>query len=118
MTVDGVTVGAIVACNALGDVVDPETGQVIAGARTADGKALLDTRRALLRGDPLTPMLAGSNTTIGVIATDAVLTKSAGRTASPPRGTTAWRAPSTRCTPCPTATPCSRWAPASAGRWA
>ena len=75
VTVDGVTVGAIVACNALGDVVDPETGEVLAGARTEDGARLLDTRRALLRGDVPKPMLAGSNTTIGVIATDAVLTK-------------------------------------------
>ncbi len=75
LTVDGVTVGAIVACNALGDVVDPETGRVLAGARTADGRALLDSRRALLRGDAPRPMMAASNTTIGVIATDAVLTK-------------------------------------------
>lgn len=75
VTVDGVTVGAIVACNALGDVVDPETGQVIAGARSDDGRSLLDTRRALLRGVQPQPMLAGSNTTIGVIATDAVITK-------------------------------------------
>jgi L-aminopeptidase/D-esterase-like protein len=83
VTVDGVTVGALVACNALGDVVDPETGRVIAGARTADGSALLDTRRALLRGDTPRPMLAGSNTTIGVIATDAQITKvQAGRLAT------------------------------------
>ncbi|MDB5751779.1 MAG: peptidase DmpA [Ramlibacter sp.] len=75
VTVDGVTVGAIVACNALGDVVDPETGHVIAGARSDDGHSLLDTRRALLRGEQPKPMLAGSNTTIGVIATDAVITK-------------------------------------------
>ena len=83
VTVDGVTVGAIVACNALGDVIDPDTAQVIAGARTADGRALLDTRRALLRGEAPKPILAGSNTTIGVIATDAVLTKvQAGRLAT------------------------------------
>nr|WP_240980074.1 P1 family peptidase [Ramlibacter agri] len=83
ITVDGVTVGAIIACNALGDVVDPDTGRVIAGARTADGLQLLDSRRALLRGDAPKPILAGSNTTIGVIATDAVLTKiQAGRLAT------------------------------------
>jgi L-aminopeptidase/D-esterase-like protein len=83
ITVDGVTVGAIVACNALGDVLDPDTGAVIAGARTEDGAGLLDARRALLRGDAPKPMLAGSNTTIGVIATDAVLTKvQAGRLAT------------------------------------
>ncbi|MGV3570234.1 MAG: P1 family peptidase [Ramlibacter sp.] len=75
LTVDGVTVGAIVACNALGDVVDPETGHVIAGARSDDGHSLLDTRRALLRGVLPQPMLAGSNTTIGVIATDAEISK-------------------------------------------
>lgn len=75
VTVAGVTVGAIVACNALGDVIDPDTAQVIAGARTQDGTRLLDSRRALLRGDAAQPILAGSNTTIGVIATDAVLTK-------------------------------------------
>lgn len=75
VTVEGVTVGAIVACNALGDVVDPDTGVPIAGARTADGRQLRDTRRSLLRGELAQPMLAGANTTIGVIATDAVLTK-------------------------------------------
>jgi L-aminopeptidase/D-esterase-like protein len=75
VTVDGITVGALVACNAMGDVIDPDTAQVIAGARSRNGKALLDTRRALLRGEPPKPMLAGTNTTIGVIATDAVITK-------------------------------------------
>ncbi len=75
LTVDGVTVGALVACNALGDVLDPDTAQVVAGARTRDGASLFDSRRALLRGELPLPVLAGSNTTIGVIATDAVLTK-------------------------------------------
>ncbi len=73
--VGGVTVGALVACNALGDVVDPDTGAVIAGARTTDGRSLLDTRRALLAGESPIPILAGANTTIGVVATDAKLTK-------------------------------------------
>ena len=75
ITVNGVTVGALIACNALGDVIDPDTGQVIAGARTDDGLHLRDTRRALLRGDAPQPLLAGTNTTIGVVATDAVITK-------------------------------------------
>src|SRR3990167_8973076 len=75
VTVDGVTVGALIACNALGDVIDPDTAQVIAGARTDDGLRVRDTRRALLRGDPPQPLLAGTNTTIGVVATDAVITK-------------------------------------------
>jgi L-aminopeptidase/D-esterase-like protein len=75
VTVGGVTVGALIACNALGDVIDPDSGEVIAGARTRNGKALADTRRALLRGEAAKPVLAGSNTTIGVVATDAVITK-------------------------------------------
>ncbi len=75
VTVEGVTVGALIACNALGDVVDPDTGQVLAGARTEGGQQLRDTRRALLRGELPKPVLAGTNTTIGVIATDAQITK-------------------------------------------
>lgn len=75
VTVASVTVGALIACNAVGDVVDPDTGRPLAGARAADGLTLRDTRHALLRGEPPHPLLAGSNTTIGVIATDARLTK-------------------------------------------
>jgi L-aminopeptidase/D-esterase-like protein len=75
VTVDGVTVGALIACNAVGDVVDPDTGLPLAGARTEDGRALRDIRRALLRGEPPHTLLAGTNTTIGAIATDAALTK-------------------------------------------
>ncbi|TAM50069.1 MAG: peptidase S58 family protein [Burkholderiaceae bacterium] len=75
VTLQGVTVGAIIACNALGDVIDPATGRVLAGARTANGRALLNSRRAILRGETLHPVLAGTNTTIGVIATDAVVSK-------------------------------------------
>ena len=75
VTVGGVTVGALIACNALGDVVDPDSGTVLAGSRTGDGRALRDTRRALLRGELPQPLLAGTHTTIGVVATDAQLTK-------------------------------------------
>lgn len=74
-TVDGVTVGALVACNALGDVYHPHTGQLLAGARTADGQQLLGGRDALLRGEAPSAILAGSNTTLGVVATDAQITK-------------------------------------------
>ena len=72
---DGITVGALIACNALGDVIDPDSARLLAGARTADGRRLLDSRRALLAGRGPRPILPGTNTTIGVIATDAVLTK-------------------------------------------
>lgn len=75
VTVGEVTVGAVVAVNALGDVVDPDTGQPIAGALRGDGEGLRNSARAALAGDKPWAMLAGSNTTIGVIATDAPLTK-------------------------------------------
>lgn len=75
VTVDGITVGALIACNAVGDVINPDTGQVLAGARTPDGGRLLNSRIALLAGDAPSPLLPGTNTTIGVIATDAILTK-------------------------------------------
>lgn len=75
LTVAGVTMGALVACNALGDVIDPDTGAVVAGDRTRNGKSLLDSRRALLRGEPPKPLLPGTNTTLAVLATDAALSK-------------------------------------------
>ena len=75
ITVGGLTVGALVAVNAIGDVVDPATGEPVAGARTADGTALLGTMQALRRGDVPAHLQAGTATTLGVVATDAVLTK-------------------------------------------
>jgi L-aminopeptidase/D-esterase-like protein len=74
---DGLVVAALVAVNAVGDVIDPTTGQVIAGARTPDGKALADARK-LLRDGSLMRQAAprpGENTTIAVVATNARLTK-------------------------------------------
>ena len=77
LTVAGVTVAALVVVNALGDVVDPKNGRILAGARTtSSGLALQDTVSSLLQGVSTGALSAGENTTIGVIATDAVLTKS------------------------------------------
>ena len=75
VTVGGITVGALVAVNAIGDVIDPSTGRVVAGARTPDGAALFGTMQALLRGELPAPLQPGTATTLGVVATDAVLTK-------------------------------------------
>ena len=75
VTVDGITVGALVAVNAIGDVVDPASGRVSAGARTAVGHALFGTMQALLRGELPAPLQVGAATTLGIVATDAVLTK-------------------------------------------
>ncbi|MQA29317.1 MAG: peptidase S58 family protein [Luteitalea sp.] len=71
---DGLIVAAVVAVNAAGDVIDPATGRVVAGARTPDGKSLADARRLLTSGS-LQPARAGENTTIGIVATNATLTK-------------------------------------------
>jgi L-aminopeptidase/D-esterase-like protein len=74
---NGLVVAAIVAVNAVGDVVDPMTGQIVAGTRTEDGKALADARK-LLRSGALLRRPAprtGENTTIGLVATNARLTK-------------------------------------------
>src|SRR5437868_5693950 len=73
--VGGFTVGAIVAVNAVGDVLDPSTGKLLAGARSPDGKHLFGTTNAILRGEAPGSILNGTSTTIGVVATDARLTK-------------------------------------------
>jgi len=72
--VGGVTLAAMVAVNAVGDVVDPQGGEVIAGPRGADGRPR-STVQALLAGEVPGGALPGSATTIGIIATDARLTK-------------------------------------------
>ncbi len=71
---DGLIVAAIVAVNALGDVIDPSTGKVVAGVRTPNGRDLADAR-VLLRAGAVQPSFIGGNTTIGVVATNATLTK-------------------------------------------
>ena len=73
--VGGITVAALVAVNAVGDVIDPASGRVVAGARSADGTRLLGATAAILRGELPAPFDPGAATTIGVIATDAVLDK-------------------------------------------
>ena len=71
----GVVVGAIVAVNAVGDVIDPATGHIIAGARKPDGSGFLDTMARLREGRPPGERGSGRNTTIGVIATNAIFDK-------------------------------------------
>ena len=71
---DGTVVAALVAVNAVGDVIDPATGAVVAGVRTADGLAFADGR-VLLRSGLIPPRRTGQQSTIGVVATNARLTK-------------------------------------------
>ena len=74
---NGLIVAAIVATNAAGDIIDPETGKVVAGARAADGKSLIDIRKYLRSGafDRGSQPRAGENTTIAVVATNARMSK-------------------------------------------
>ena len=72
---DGVHLGALMAVNAVGDVRDPDTGRLIAGARdAADGHRLIDTGAALAAG-ARPPAFRPVNTTIGLVATTASLDK-------------------------------------------
>ena len=74
---NGLTVAALAAVNAVGDVIDPTTGQVVAGVRTPDGKSLADARKLLRDGSLATAVAprAPENTTIAVVATNARFTK-------------------------------------------
>lgn len=71
---NGLSVGAIVAVNAVGDIIDPDTGHVVAGVRNPDG-GLADARILLRTGQTGARPRAGENTTIGLVATNARLTK-------------------------------------------
>lgn len=71
---DGIVVAALAAVNAFGDVVDPDSGEVVAGTRRSpDSKQFADTALAMKRGarSPRRP----ENTTLAVVATNARLDK-------------------------------------------
>jgi L-aminopeptidase/D-esterase-like protein len=70
---NGLIVAAMVIVNAIGDVIDPATGQIIAGARTQDGRSFADARKMLRQG--AVSFTGAGNTTLGVVATNATLTK-------------------------------------------
>lgn len=72
--VGAITVGALMAVNAIGDVMS-EDGQMLAGARTSDGRSLVGAQARLLAGEGPAKLMTGMATTIGVVATDAALTK-------------------------------------------
>ena len=99
----GATVGALVVVNAFGDIVDPQSGRVLAGARSPNG-GWLDTQRMMETGHSASqpnrgpgrkaggsarrksaadisvqPAYAMQNTTLAVVATDALLTKAQAR---------------------------------------
>jgi L-aminopeptidase/D-esterase-like protein len=73
----GIIIGALVAVNALGDVRDPKTGKILAGARTPDGRSFADTAAQFKAGilQLGSPLSSPQNTTLGVVATNVSLTK-------------------------------------------
>lgn len=81
----GVIVGAIVAVNAWGDVIDPKSGEIIAGLRSGKigplrigGKDQFADTLAMMKkmiGRSVLGLTSRSNTVIGVVATNAKLTK-------------------------------------------
>jgi L-aminopeptidase/D-esterase-like protein len=73
--VGGVQCGAVVAVNALGDVVDIDTGKIIAGILTDDKTALSDTVETMLGEMSSTRNVFSGNTTISCLITNAKLNK-------------------------------------------
>ncbi|GFN36759.1 P1 family peptidase [Tepidimicrobium xylanilyticum] len=69
-------VGAIVAVNALGDIIDPDTGKILAGLLDEEGKKLIGTENIMAAKYSEKKNIFSGNTTIGVIATNGIFTKS------------------------------------------
>ena len=73
---NGILVGAIMAVNSFGSVVDPDTGGVVAGPRNEENTGFYNTLDLITSPDYVRPQpTAASNTCIGVVATNASLTK-------------------------------------------
>ncbi|MBN1956102.1 MAG: P1 family peptidase [Anaerolineae bacterium] len=72
----GLVVGALVAANPFGDVVDPQSGKILAGTRKLRSQELADTLQVMRSWvGKMALQLASNNTVIGVVATNARLTK-------------------------------------------
>jgi L-aminopeptidase/D-esterase-like protein len=73
----GLVVGAIMAVNAFGDVVDPHTGEILAGAQALRGEGFADTLATMkgILGKTALRFAGRSQSVIGVVATNARLTK-------------------------------------------
>lgn len=69
-------VGAIIAVNCLGDVIDPSTGKIIAGVLDKDKKIFADTEKIMISQYDEKKNLFSGNTTIGVVVTNAKFSKS------------------------------------------
>ena len=68
-------VGAMVAVNCLGDILDPLTGEKLAGPLNEDMQTLADTESIMIQNCSEKKNLFTGNTTIGIVATNAAFTK-------------------------------------------
>lgn len=75
LQVGDLQVGAVIAVNCLGDVVDPLTGKIIAGALNEDKSTFVDTEEVMISRYSEKRNLFSGNTTIGVVVTNGKFTK-------------------------------------------
>ena len=70
-----VKVAALAAVNPLGFIIDPDTGEVLAGARTEDGRAIAHPDEVMTTLEAFSNPPVESNTMLAVVATDAKMNK-------------------------------------------
>jgi L-aminopeptidase/D-esterase-like protein len=70
----GLLVGALIAVNCWGDVIDPTTGHILAGARKLPDGDFIDTMQ-ILKTQMMGSFIGSGNTVIGIVATNALLSK-------------------------------------------
>lgn len=68
-------VGSIVAVNALGDIIDPESGEILAGLLDEEGKRLVGTENIMAASYSERKNIFSGNTTIGLVVTNGIFTK-------------------------------------------
>lgn len=68
-------VGSIVAVNALGDIIDPESGEILAGLLDEEGKRLVGTENIMAASYSERKNIFNGNTTIGLVVTNGIFTK-------------------------------------------
>jgi L-aminopeptidase/D-esterase-like protein len=74
VTASGIRIGALAIVNCAGEVIDPDTGDIVAGARGDSPGSFEPSLEIVRRGLPTTPFQS-ANSTLAVVATDAALTR-------------------------------------------
>lgn len=75
LQVGSLIVGAVVAVNCLGDVINPEDGKILAGTFQEDPFTFLESEECMIQQYNNTSNAFAGNTTIGVIVTNGIMTK-------------------------------------------